>query len=249
MSRDSIAITMKKDPDGLPKAPRPRGRPRSFDREAALEAAMEVFWNKGFEGASLNDLTEAMGISPPSLYAAFGDKEGLFLEAVERYRKMIGDACPYSDEPTAREAVHKLLHDLACTYTSRCNPRGCLIVMASTTSGASSPRMQQLLAEQRANGRARLKARIERGIREGDLPADTDVAALTNFYAAVIAGMSLQSRDGASRKALLATVEAAMRAWPEAPAAPKRPKAEKRRPAAREPAPHAIPPGGSRRAS
>ncbi len=219
---------MKKDPTGPSPAAKPRGRPRSFDRDAALEAAMEVFWNKGFEGASLQDLTAAMGINPPSLYAAFGDKEGLFLEAVERYRKKISDACPYSEEPTAREAMYKLLHDLACTYTSSGNPRGCLIVMAATTSSASSPKMQQLLAEQRANGRARIRARIERGIREGDVPEDTDVAALTSFYAAVIAGMSLQSRDGASRRALLATVDAAMRAWPESPKAGKAQKTPKR---------------------
>ena len=207
---------MKKTPAEKP-AKRPRGRPRSFDREAALEAAMDVFRSKGFEGASLADLTEAMGINPPSLYAAFGDKEGLFLEAVERYRAKIGQSCPYADEPTARRAIEKLLTDLATEFTSSRHPRGCLMVMAACTSSTSSPRMQQLLAEQRAAGKARLRARIERGIEEGDVPADADAAGLASFYVAVIGGMSLQARDGASRKALMATVEAAMRAFPADP--------------------------------
>src|SRR5258706_15799806 len=99
MSSHLISITMKRI---VAPSPKPRGRPRSFDRDTALERAMEVFWRFGFEGASLHDLTEAMGINPPSLYAAFGDKEGLFLEAVERYQAKRGDACPYADAPTAR---------------------------------------------------------------------------------------------------------------------------------------------------
>src|SRR5689334_20346799 len=98
---------------------KPRGRPRSFDREAALGKAMDVFWAKGYEGTSISDLTNAMGINPPSLYAAFGDKEHLFLEAIERYQRARGASCPYCDEPTARAAIEKLLNymaeDLACT--------------------------------------------------------------------------------------------------------------------------------------
>ena len=198
-----------------PKAPRPRGRPRSFDRDAALEAAMTVFWNKGFEGTSISDLTAAMGINPPSLYSAFGDKEGLFLEAVERYEARQGEACPYCDEPTARASVERLLRDMAAEFTSSCHPRGCMMVMATATSAASTRRLQKALTTRREAGRARLRARIERGIAEGDLPPGTDVAALSDFYMAVIVGMSLQAREGATRKALLAMVETAMRAWPE----------------------------------
>ncbi len=195
-------------------ARRPRGRPRSFDREQALDRAMDVFWSKGFEGASLSDLTEAMGINPPSLYAAFGDKEGLFVEAVRRYHARLQGTCPYQEQPTAREAVARLLTDLASIFTDPSHPRGCLAVMAATTSASSSPKLQELLAEQRGQAKARLRARIERGVKEGELPADTDVGALTNFYAAVINGMSLQARDGVSRKGLLAMVDTAMRAWP-----------------------------------
>ena len=205
---------MKTDPASPTPPRRPRGRPRSFDRDAALDAAMEVFWSKGFETASLHDLTRAMGINPPSLYATFGDKEGLFLEAVKRYETRLGESCPYCDEPTARASVEKLLRDMASQFTEPGHPRGCLMVMASTTSNASSKRMQAAIAERRAAARARMKTRVAQGICDGELPPGTDVTALANFYMAVIAGMALQSRDGASRKALLSMVETAMRAWP-----------------------------------
>jgi AcrR family transcriptional regulator len=211
---------MKKDLEPKPaKVRRPRGRPRSFDRDAALDAAMQVFWAKGFEAASLSDLTKAMGINPPSLYATFGDKEKLFLEAIERYRGNQGEACPYADEPTARGAIERLLTNLACEFTDCCHPRGCMMVMAATTSSGTSDAFQQALARQRDEGKTHLKARIQRGIKDGDVPADTDVAALANFYQAIIAGMSLQARDGATRKTLLGMVETAMRAWPERPVA------------------------------
>ena len=205
---------MKKAATPATAAPKARGRPRSFDCETALCAAMEVFREKGYEGASVSDLTEAMGINPPSLYAAFGDKEGLFLECVKRYREQMMQECPYAEKAGAREAMESLLVDLAHYFTDASHARGCLMLMAATTAASGSPRLQELLAEERAAGKARLKARIERGVKAGELPADTDVAGLANFYSAVIAGMSLQARDGASRKSLMATVENAMRAWP-----------------------------------
>ncbi len=192
-----------------------RGRPRSFDRESALERAMEVFWKHGFEGTSIHDLTHAMGINPPSLYAAFGDKEQLFLEAVERYQSTRGEACPYADEPTARGAIERLLRYTASEFCRPCNPRGCLMVMSATTSSTSSPRLQSALAKRRDASRERLKARIDRGLKEGELPPGTNTAALASFYATVLSGMSLQARDGATRKSLMATVDMAMRAWPE----------------------------------
>ena len=194
---------------------KPRGRPRSFDRDEALERAMEVFWRRGFEGASLNDLTGAMGINPPSLYAAFGDKEHLFLEAVERYLKKRDDECPYEDAPTAQEAIEKLLTYVATEFTRPCNPRGCLMVMAATTSSASSARLQSALAQHRAASRTCLKARIDRGLAEGELPRGTDTGALADFYHSIVAGMSLQARDGASRKSLMAIAKTAMHAWPD----------------------------------
>lgn len=194
---------------------RPRGRPREFDRDQALARAVEVFWSKGYEAASLADLTRAMGINPPSLYAAFGDKESLFIEAVQRYHENVQRTCPYAGEATARAAVARLLTELATLFTDRSHPAGCLAVMAMVTSSTSSARLQRMLADERANAKARLRERIHRGVKEGDLPRDTDVSALTEFYVAVIMGMSLSAREGASRKALLTMVETAMRAWPE----------------------------------
>src|SRR5438309_9989401 len=110
---------------------KPRGRPREFDREAALEQAIDVFWRHGYEAASISDLTAAMGINPPSLYAAFGDKERLFLEAASRYEASQGDSCPYCEEPTARGAFEKLLRYMAEELTSTTHPRGCMLMMAA----------------------------------------------------------------------------------------------------------------------
>ena len=197
------------------KPPRkPRGRPRSFDRESALAAAMEVFWEKGFEGASVAELCSAMELNPPSLYSAFGDKEKLFLEAVERYSNRNRESCPYCDEPTARGAVEKLLVYSANELTASSHPRGCLMMMAATTSANCSEALQEMIAHKRSAARDNLRSRIKRGIEEGDVPADADVSGLTDFYFTILTGMALQAREGASRKSLLATVERAMSIFP-----------------------------------
>ena len=204
-------------PAKAPAPKRPRGRPRSFDRDQALQQAKEVFWAKGFEGASLMDLTEAMGISPPSLYAAFGDKEQLFLEAMERYQQRAGESCPYCDEPTARAAIEKLLLYMAHELTSAEHPRGCLMALAAATSTSASSKLKDALAAKRMASRARLKTRIERGIKEGDVPEGADPAALADFYSTIMSGMSLQARDGVSRRSLVATVRNAMAIFPKVP--------------------------------
>ncbi|HYC36998.1 MAG TPA: TetR/AcrR family transcriptional regulator [Usitatibacter sp.] len=196
------------------RSPGRRGRPRSFDRDAALDAAMAVFWEKGYEAASISDLTAAMGINPPSLYAAFGDKEQLFLAAVERYQSARGESCPYCDEPTARAAIERLLQYMARELTEAGHPRGCMMMMAAATAANASPRLQRVLADKRAQARERMRARIRKGVREGDVPPGTDATALADFYATIITGMSQQARDGASRKSLLATAAQAMRLFP-----------------------------------
>jgi AcrR family transcriptional regulator len=196
---------------------KPRGRPRSFDREAALNQAMEVFWRKGYEATSISDLTEAMDISPPSLYAAFGDKERLFLESVERYQQARGDSCPYCNEPTARGAIEKLLTYMAEELTSVEHPRGCMMMMAAATAGSASRELQAALAKNRVESRARLQERIERGIADGDVPAGTHAAELADFYSAIVTGMSMQARDGATRASLMATVKRALAIFPEVP--------------------------------
>jgi AcrR family transcriptional regulator len=193
---------------------KPRGRPRSFDRDRALERAMHVFWRQGYEATSVSDLTRAMGINPPSLYAAFGDKERLYLEALGRYqqRRLESMAKWFEEEPTAKAAVRRLLIEAARELARSGAPRGSMLVLSATQCSAES--LQPELAERRASVRAILNARIERGMREGELPRGTDSNALTDFYSAVFQGMSLQARGGATRKRLLATAETAMRAWP-----------------------------------
>ena len=223
---------MKRDaakPEPTVKARKPRGRPRSFDREAALDAAMQVFWEKGYEATSISDLTEVMGINPPSLYAAFGDKERLFMEAIERYAQARGTSCPYCEEPTARSAIERLLTFMATELTESEHPRGCLMMMAAVTSSNTSAQLQKALADMRTGSRDRMKDRIKHGIADGDVPAGTDAGALADFYSTVMTGMSMQARDGATRKSLLGTVERAMSIFP---TAPKGFKARKKREAA-----------------
>lgn len=204
-----------------------RGRPLSFDRAVALEKAMHVFWERGYEAASVGDLTAAMGITPPSLYAAFGDKERLFLEAIEHY--MVGPGSfgrrALEEEPTAERAVRRMLEEAAAELTQACHPQGCMIVMATTNCSVAAEHVQRAVAKRRAQTFADLQARIQRGVDDGELPADTDAGALANFYSTVYQGMSMQAKDGASADSLRASVEMAMRSWPrkaaheEAPAA------------------------------
>jgi TetR/AcrR family transcriptional regulator, copper-responsive repressor len=193
---------------------KPRGRPRSFDRDAALAAAMEVFWEKGYEATSISDLTAAMDINPPSLYSAFGDKEKLFLEAIDSYARRRGESCPYTDEPTARGAVEKLLTYMAQDLTSGSHPRGCLMMMAATTAANASASLQKILTEKRIAARDHLRARIKQGMDEGDVPPETDAAELADFYSTIMTGMALKAKDGVTRKSLMATVERAMSLFP-----------------------------------
>ena len=214
-----------------PAAPsKTRGRPLSFDRDAALERAMHVFWEHGYEAASVSDLTGAMGITPPSLYTAFGDKERLFLEAIERYALGPGGVGTraMAEEPTARGAIQRLLFDAAEELTRPCHPKGCMVVMAATNCSVGAERVQEALAKRRSAAEAGIEARIQRGIDQGELPADTDALALANFYAIVYRGMSMQAKDGATHKSLLATATMAMRSWPVADASDAKRPAKKR---------------------
>ena len=177
---------------------------------------MELFWRQGYESTSIADLTQAMGINPPSLYAAFGDKERLFLEAVERYGGHSGQTPEsiLSTAPSAREAVERLLEAAAREFTDPSHPPGCMVVSAATNCSAGAVHVQAALAARRRAAEAKMKSRIERGMKQGELPPRTDCGALAKFYCTVMEGMSIQARDGATRKSLLATAAAAMRAWP-----------------------------------
>ncbi|CAA9279952.1 MAG: Transcriptional regulator, AcrR family [uncultured Corynebacteriales bacterium] len=195
-----------------------RGRPRGFDRDHALRRAMELFWQVGYEGASLTALTTAMGITPPSLYAAFGDKEALFREAVGLYDRTEGAEADRAlwTEPTARGAVREMLLANVAASTDPHKPSGCMIVLAAMTGPARGDQVRAFLAESRRTSAEALRRRLDDGRRSGELPPDTDIDTLAGFYVTVLHGLSIQARDGAGRAALAAVVEQAMRAWPAA---------------------------------
>ena len=192
-----------------------RGRPRSFERAAALRRAMELFWTKGFDGASVAELTAVMGINSPSLYAAFGSKEALFREAVALYGATEGGRIwsGLTGAPTARDAIAVMLRASAVDFSRPGKPRGCLIVLGALHADGANEAVRRDLAKQRAENIVLLRQRLERGVAEGELPPGLDLQAIATFYATVQHGMSIQARDGASRKALIAIADCAMVAW------------------------------------
>ena len=190
-----------------------RGRPRAFDREDALARAMEVFWEHGYEGASISHLTTAMGINSPSLYAAFGSIEELFREAVAHYNDTEGAAAATAlrQLPTARESIAEVLRHNVTAYTEPGQPPGCMIVLAATTDRSQT--VHDHLAGWRLELEKDFAERIDRGIADGDVSAAADVAGIAAFYNTVNHGMAIQARDGADRAKLSAIAEAAISAW------------------------------------
>lgn len=181
-------------------------RQRAFDREAALESALLAFWRHGYEATSVAELTAAMDIRPPSLYAAFGDKRRLFEEAVRRYQETYGafTTRALAEEPTGRRAVERVLREAAAEYAHTDRPRGCLVITAAVNCGPESAEVEELLRGFREEAKAAIRRRIDEDMTAGRLPPGTDTAGLATFYAAVIQGMSTQSRDGAAHEDLLA---------------------------------------------
>ncbi|MCX4820742.1 TetR/AcrR family transcriptional regulator [Streptomyces sp. NBC_01142] len=192
------------------------GRPRGFDRDTALEQALTEFWRHGYEATSIASLTAAMGINPPSLYGAFGDKRKLFTEAVRRYGQTYGafGGRALAEEPTAHAAVRRLLHEAAQEYTDPGHPPGCMVITAATN---CTPAAEDIKAELRALREASKHAiheKITADLRAGCLAASVDAAALAMFYAATLQGMSTQACDGAGRSDLERLADIAMTAWP-----------------------------------
>jgi AcrR family transcriptional regulator len=193
-----------------------RGRPRGFDRATALRRAMEVFWEHGYEGTSIGDLTAAMGIRPPSLYAAFGCKEALFRESVALYEEIEGEPPlrALCDAATAWDGIEAMLRENVRAYTAPDRPSGCMIVLAATTYTPSTAGIRDFLAEQRRQSVAAVRERLARGQADGDVPPGADIDALAAYVMSVQYGLSVQARDGASRAELSAVVDCLIRGWP-----------------------------------
>ncbi|APU16096.1 MULTISPECIES: TetR/AcrR family transcriptional regulator [Actinoalloteichus] len=194
------------------------GRPREFDVDERLDRALEVFWHQGYEGTAITDLTEAMGISRPSLYAAYGNKESLFHKAVDRYldgpARHIRDAV---EAPTALAAAECLLRGGA-TVATTIPGRGCLVVQGALATGANSESARLELISRRRAGELSLRARFEQAKADGELPAEIDAADLARYIAIISYGISVQATGGATREELDRAVDVALRAWPVAPA-------------------------------
>lgn len=199
--------------DSLP----PRGRPREFCVDQALAQALRVFWSKGFEGASLNDLTEAMGITRPSLYAAFGNKEALFCKALDLYERekmdYVGKALA---QPTARGVVETLMRGSVNNVCSAAEPHGCLGVISSVSCGDEAQPIREEVLKRSALAKQALVERLERAKAEGDLPAHVDIGGLTDFIYAVMQGISVQAGSGAKREQLDRLVDTSLMMWPSA---------------------------------
>lgn len=195
---------------------RTRGRPRSFDRATALEKALMAFWEHGYEATSVSDLTRAMDIGAPSLYAAFGDKRSLFEEVVQEYGARYGSFGDraLAEEPTARAGVERMLREAAAEYTAPGRPHGCLVIHAAAN--CSTAEVEESLRRRRNANIAAIESRIDTDVAAGVLPPDTDAAALARYTGAMIQGMSQQARDGASRTELEALAEIALAVWPRA---------------------------------
>ncbi|MGY2046866.1 TetR/AcrR family transcriptional regulator [Methylobacterium sp. JK268] len=197
------------------------GRPRSFDTDKALDAAMEVFWRHGYDGASLAMLTQAMGIRPPSLYAAFGSKEGLLKAALDRYAERRSQHMGYVlAAPTAREVAERFLSSIAESHTDPANPPGCLLVQGGLACGAGSENIPFELAARRAQTETELRDRFARALQDGDLPADSDPAALARFLSTVASGMGVLASSGADRDALREVARVSLSAFAAGRASP-----------------------------
>ena len=195
----------------------PSGRPRGFDTDEALERAMRVFWEQGYEGSSLTDLTRAMGINRTSMYAAFGNKDNLFRRALERYTEGPAEYGTRAlQEPTARQVATVFLTGSVHATTRPGCPAGCLGVQGSLAAGATAHDARDALIAWRNEGESRLRERFQRAVDEGDLPSDTDSALLARYIMTVSNGVAVQAASGATRDDLQRVADVALRNWPPA---------------------------------
>lgn len=191
------------------------GRHREFDVDDALDAALDVFWRKGFEGASYTDLTQATGVERPALYSAFGNKEALFRLALERYyARYLNYFTEALTQPTARQVVEQVLLGAAELHTRYADRRGCLGIHGALAGSDDVVPIQQALIAARAGGEASLRKRLEQAQQEGDLPQDANPAVLATFVLTVLHGMAVQAKSGFSRATLEAVARQVLSSWP-----------------------------------
>jgi AcrR family transcriptional regulator len=196
---------------------RGRGRPAVFDRSKALFEAMKLFWERGYEGTSFDELIAAMGISASSFYNSFGSKEELYCEATRTYLEWAGQwFFAILNEPStdARTAFALLLEATAEEFTRGDHPPGCMISLAGTHCSPGMKNIRDMMTEHRAFSEGAMAARIRKGVADGDVPVSTDCDMLAAYYSAVARGLAVQARDGASREKLSEIAKVAMRAWP-----------------------------------
>jgi len=193
-----------------------RGRPRTFDRQAAVNSAMELFISRGYDGVSLEDLQKAMGsISPPSFYAAFGSKDALFREVVTLYRQAMGEGVMrHLAASPVRAGVEGMMRATVDLFLSNERAPGCLIVLGAVNSTRTSKDAHQLLSEARTEGNQMLRQRLRRAVDEGDLPKGLPLDRIAGFYTTFIQGLAVRARDGATRAEMMSWVDGAMAAWP-----------------------------------
>jgi AcrR family transcriptional regulator len=196
-----------------------RGRPREFDRGQALEAAMMLFWRHGYDGTSIAQLTSAMGVAAPSLYAAFGSKQQLYREALQLYVRTLGEigVARLAEAATAREGVHAVLKAAASAFTRRDVPPGCMIGVGALRCAEDNEAAEQATASLRQLSYDAVLSRVQRAKAEGELDPESNPTAIADLYAAIVEGMSVLARDGAHRARLLRLADLAMAAWPDGP--------------------------------
>ena len=192
-----------------------RGRPRTFDPDTALRKALDLFWERGYEGTSLNDLAQAMGIASASIYACFGSKEDLFRKVMALYGTTSGEPPRRAlrEQPTARAAIHAMLRAAADEITRPDAPHYCMLILAAPTGAVENHPVREFLAGIRRDMVTENRDRLARGVADGDLTASADLDAIARYYTTVVQGLSIQARDGASRADLEAVITCAMAAW------------------------------------
>jgi AcrR family transcriptional regulator len=192
-----------------------RGRPRNFDKAEALDTALKLFWQHGYEGTSMAMLTESIGVNVASLYGAFGNKESLFVQCVERYSELNGDLYHESlKKKTARNVARSILEGEVELVTRRGTPNGCLMIQGALATSPEAEKIRKMMAQMRAMAEKWMAERFRQALDEGDLPSEVDPTALACYLMTINSGLAVQAKSGASKKQLLKVVELAMRGWP-----------------------------------